>query len=498
MGTKSGAARVLAATVDVLGAAVAWVCGGCATLPSFPAAVAVHTHGDEVVHVFDTDGDGRPDYWQYQAPGGRKRAVAFADATGGPGPRIVLDELPAGECPHFLIALDGVPFELVEELYRAGHFRLFHPPARVVCCFPGMTDLALAELFQAGRCRGYEALYFDRRANRLSNANRTYLSGANSPWLEKMDYRCSLWWDVKVYLDPQAVFRHELDGMLRMFRRVEADVACAYSVGTAGLGTRGSRAAILDYLRTVDRLCEQIVHERRGRVKITLSADHGHNLVENRRISFDKLLKECGYRPARSLRRPRDVVPIEYGLVTYAALYTHDPAGVAECLLRHADVELACYREGGGVTVRDRAGLARIRKGVGGFIYDAGEGDPLRLAPILEELRAAGRVSPAGEVDGAALFAATVTHEYPDPLARIWEAFHDLADNPADVIVSLRDGACHGSRFFHAMVGTMASTHGSLNARNSTTFVLTMLGPLPPALRTREVLPALEELRAGR
>ena len=65
------------------------------------------------------------------------------------------------------------------------------------------------------------------------------------------------------------------------------------------------------------------------------------------------------------------------------------------------------------------------------------------------------------------------------------------------MILDLRDGACYGSRFFCAMIGKASSTHGSLNRVNSTTFALTMLGEMPAALRTRDVLPALERLRGS-
>ncbi|MCK4328165.1 MAG: hypothetical protein KAW41_06920 [Candidatus Diapherotrites archaeon] len=458
----------------------------------------MHTEDHETVFAFDTDRDKLADFWQYQRPGGRKHAIAYAaDVPGRPGERIELDAIAAAECPHFIIVLDGVPFEIVAELYHAGHFRFFHPPTRVVCCYPAMTDLALSELFHTERCRAYQALYFERDTKRLSDGSAVYLHGGNSPWLAKMSYRCSLWWDVLVYLDPRAVFNHEMKGILRTFREIDAGEGHAYSVGTAGLGTRGGRAAIVEYLRTVDRLCEQLVFERRGRVNITLTADHGHNLVENRRIKFDEVLKAGGYRPSKSLRSPRDVVAIAYGLVTYAALYTADPPGVAQCLLGHDDVEFACYRHEDALVVADRHGQARITKGDAGFGYDSSAGDPLRLAPIIERLRRDGHVSAAGEIDGPALFAATLDHDYPDPLARLWSAFHGLVANPPDVIVNLRDGACHGSGFFHTMIRKVGSTHGSLNRASSTTFVLTMLGELPPALRTREVLPALAARRNG-
>ncbi len=489
---------VVALTVGLAGTVSLTAGGGCASELRFPTPLNARSVNDEIVFAFDANGDQQADFWQYQRPGGRKYALAYAaNASDQPAERIDLDAVDASDCPHFLIALDGVPFELVEQLYREGHFRFFHPPSRVICCFPSMTDLALSEVFHTGPCLAYQARRFDREANRLTSANTVYLSGRNSPWLAKMDYRCSFWWDALAYLKPRAVFDHELNGIVRTFRAVDAGKAYAYSVGTAGLGTRGSHAAILKYLRTIDRACEQIVYERRGRVKLTLTADHGHNLAENRRISFRDVLEADGYRQSKSLDGPRDVVVIAYGLVTYAELFTADPAGVADCLTRHEDVEFACYPANEGIIVCDRSGRARITKGQTGFVYDSRQADPLRLTAIIEQLGRDGKVSADGEIDGAALFEATLDHDYPDPLARIWAAFHGLADNPPDLIVNLRDGACHGSGFFHAMIGKVSSTHGSLNRRNSTTFVLTMLGELPPALRAREVLPALERLRAG-
>jgi hypothetical protein len=479
-----------------LGLLAAALVAGCAPEPHFPKPLQVCLAEQENVLAFDMDGNGRPDFWEYQRPDDRKHAIAYArPGTDGPAPRIELDALPPADCPHLVLVLDGVPFEIVDELWQQGRFRFFYPPARVVCCYPSMTDLALAEMFHASPCLGYQALYFDRRANRLSDANAVYLSGRNSPWLAHMNYRCSLRWDALVYLDPQAVFRHELGGIQRTFRAVSNGEAYAYSVGTAGLATRGGRAAIVRYLTQLDQLCERIVYERRGRVKITLTADHGHNLVANRLVSFDKLLKAGGYHPAQSLRGPRDVVPISYGLVTYADFYTRDPAGVAACLLQHDAVEFACYPAGTEIVVCDRDGQARIARGAAGFTYDASQGDPLGLADVVDTLRRDGKVSATGEIDEEALFRATVDQRYPDPLARIWGAFHEVAQNPPDVIVNLRDGTCHGSPFFNAMVGEVASTHGALNALNSTTFVLTMLGDPPPTLRSREVLPALEALR---
>ncbi len=446
--------------------------------------------------AFDTDRDGNADYWEYPGAGGRIEAIAYADGTADePGPRIELDRIDPAACPHFLIALDGVPFEVVARMHAAGRLPLFHPPTRVISCFPSMTDLALAELFHAGPCLSLQARTFDRVANRVTAGNSAYLSAANAPWAQHVAYRGSPLWDALVYLKPAVVFQRELRGTYATLERIENGTAAAYLVGPAGLGTRGGAAAIEKYLDEVEQLCERIIFERRGHVKLTLTADHGHNLVENRRITLEEQLKRGGYRLTSSLRRARDVVVIEYGLVTYAELFTQDPAGAATCLVAHPDVEFAVWPSDDALLVRDRNGEARIRRGLHGFTYEMGTADPLHLQLVLERLRAAGRVAADGEIDPEALLAATIDHEYPDPLARLWQCFHGLVHNRPDLLVNLRDGACHGSSFFRTMVGKVASTHGSLNARNSNTFVLTMLDGLPPTLRIHDVLPALQQAR---
>ena len=104
-------------------------------------------------------------------------------------------------------------------------------------------------------------------------------------------------------------------------------------------------------------------------------------------------------------------------------------------------------------------------------------------------------VDEKGFIDDRALFDATVEHAYPDPLRRLWLAFHSLVRHPADMVITLHDGWCHGSKAFHVMIGGATSTHGSLNRINSTTFAMTMWGQLPPAMRLEEVMPAVESLR---
>ncbi|UCG17470.1 MAG: hypothetical protein JSV19_05455 [Phycisphaerales bacterium] len=469
--------------------AVSVVAAGCTQAPWFP--VQPVRSGEREI-AFDMDGNGRDDYWQRLDENGQKTELRFDTTGDGQVDETVRPrDLAPDQCVHAVLVLDGVPFDVVDEMYRQGWFRLFPPPARVISVFPAMTDLALTRVFTDQACPGYEALYFDRRKNAPSGGTSVYLSGANAPWLTAMDYRCSLWLDAKSYLDPKGLWRHELNGIRRAIRSCNSQTVRAYSVSTAGLATRGGRDAIVEYLKDVDNLCEQMTYERRGQIRFTLLADHGHDLKPATQIDLRQRLESGGYRVSRQLNDHRDVCVPRYGLVSCAVLHTRDPQGVAEALLSEPAADLIMYPvsaepSGGVIMVRSGRQIAHIRRTRDGFIYEASEGDPLRLAPILERLRASGRIAPDGSVSDRDWLTATADHIYPDPLWRIWLAFNGLVHNSADVIVSLREGSFCGSGFFAAMVD-VASTHGALTHRGSTTFALSNHTSLPPLLRVQDL-----------
>jgi hypothetical protein len=479
--------------------ALAAMMAGCSSVPQFPQRamrVQIDSDGSKLL-TFDTNGDGKCDYWQRQNLAGRKDQLHFAAGDAGPDEILSLQSVDNDAVPHFIIALDGVPYPLVQELYDQGCFRLFYRPAKVVSSFPGMTDLAFQQIFGGSQPVSYQATHFDRQKNRLIGGNDTYLSGEAANWASKLNYRCSFTLDAVAYLMPEMVFEHELDSIMAVFRKTKQGTVIVYSVATAGLGTRGGREAILKYLRTIDQFCEQIVYERRGQVKITLLADHGHNMSGRGRVTFDRLLKETGYNLTDRLEKPIDVVTVQYGLVTYADFFTDDPAGVARVILQEPATTLAFYRQGDTIVAESIEGKAIIRHSPDNdkYSYTAEKDDPLQLKEIIAQLNQQGKVDADGFIDERAFFDATLNHIYPDPLRRVWQGLDDLVAQPADLIVCLKDGWVHGSSFFHVMIGGATSTHGSLNQINSVTFVMTMRGELPKALRLEEVMPALQNAR---
>ncbi|MHC4064890.1 MAG: hypothetical protein ACYSUI_10365, partial [Planctomycetota bacterium] len=494
----------------LLGLLVSSAIAGCSRMPQFPVR-AVRPGAQRL--AFDINGDGRDDYWQDIGSDGRKTTLRFDDDGDGHGDTVVqIDGPPPADGLHVVIVLDGVPFEIIRQLYDSGRFRLFGfrlfgPPSRLISVFPALTDPALARAFQAGPCLGYEALYYDVNRNRLSRGDDVYLSSRNAPWTPAMDYRCGTNWDVLTYLDPAAVWRHEIDGFTRTITQAKRGTIRLYTVATAGLATRGGAEAIRTYLQTVDALCEQVTHQRRGNVRFTLLADHGHGLTACKRISFSRTLRAAGLRVARSIRDESDVVMPAYGLVTCAAIHTRSPTRVADAVLQHEATDLVMYRatrplgrssgsEGvrfdadtaAPIVVRSPTAHAEIQRRGDRFIYKSISGDPLELLPILDSLADNGKVARDGSVADRDLFDATATHEYPDALHRIWCALQPgcLVENAADVIVSLKEGYACGSKFFSALVN-VESTHGAMSGRSSTTFVMSNAMPLPAHLRVDDL-----------
>jgi hypothetical protein len=190
-------------------------------------------------------------------------------------------------------------------------------------------------------------------------------------------------------------------------------------------------------------------------------------------------LGKAGFHVTGKIEDPeRDVVPEIDGLVTYFGVHTKRPEAVARALLAHDEVQFAMYVEGEAVVLRGRRGAARIERRDARYRYSP-EVDLLGYGEI------AGRW-----MTGEEWMEATARGEWPDAPRRIWEAFHALVVNPADVMCTLHDGHCAGSPSMEKWID-MQSTHGGLNRINSDAVALSMVRPLPAPLRSREVLPAL-------
>jgi len=467
--------------------------GGCTKAVTFPAEpVSAGAPGLPAGAVaYDTSGGGGADFALLAGPGGRADRIAYLRDGNAPPEIVNLDYLPLGHCRHLIVILDGFGYDVVKGFRDSGGLRLFHAPSRVIAPYPTLTDPCIEDLLNYMPCPAFEAEYYDRVKGRHVGGDLAYLAGRNMPYNRLLNYRANTLLDAVMYLLPWDIYRHEIGSLKKTFDRRLTQQVLAYVVSSAGMGTKYGADGQRRCLRLLDRLILQIVQETHGLTKVTLLADHGHSYTPARRIPLEDYLKSRGWRLTETLRGPRDVDYIRFGLETYASFATNSPGELAADLVGCEGVELASCVGGDGNSVRVLApggASAVIARSGSGYCYRS-EGDPLKLEGILAKLHPDAN----GFYGADELLAATYMHEYPAPLQRLWRAHFGLVDHPPDVIISLRNGWFSGSAGLAAMA-RIASTHGGLNRTNSTTFIMSTAGPLPPVLRSRDVPAAMTAL----
>jgi len=484
--------------------------GGCASAVNFPwQDIPDDAQRVGAFRAYDGDRGGRADFFLFVNEQGRVDRLGYGTADAGcvadASLEIVhLDDLDLRAARHVVIILDGIGYDVLREFYDQGHLRVFHPPSRVVSPYPSLTDLCLEDALNHIPAAGMEAKYFDRHANAMVGGSMNYLKGANQPYDDLLHYRANLIMDALGYLAPSRVFKHELNNAKKALDKTRNDSPefLAYFVSSAGLGTALGQAGQIEALVNVERLVNQLLYETRGQIRLTMFADHGHTYTPGRRVPLEKHLAARGWNVVETLQGPRDVAYVRFGLITSASFSTDSPAELAADLVTMEGVELAsfaCDFPFGPVVVVYGPGGPGSNSAIihrtdnDAYYYHALQGDPLNYLPILANVPR----QEDGSYRDADLLAATADCEYPMALQRLWRAHFGLVEHPPDVIVSLANDVYSGSRWM-AFFATVASTHGSLNRVNSTTFAMTTIAPLPPILQSRDLAPALERLLGER
>lgn len=489
--------------------------------PVAPLRVATLDDGS-IERFYDLDADGRSDFCERLNPHGRIQTLLFdrdrdgesdehatlrdADsaspsqdtAAAVPFPTPASKSVPAApppdaaetvspaDGPQLLLIIDSVPYEIVREMWQQGRLRHFAPPSRVISPFPVMTDVALADFFDAGPCPGVESEYFD--GTRLRHGLESYGATQTAPWLACVDYALPAGKHVFAYLNSQRWMRTELALIQDQFALASGHrpsrCFSAYLVTGSAIGSRHGRNGHIEALTLLDRWTQMLMYQHAGRLRITLMSDHGHDIRDSRWVALPDALRALGYRPVETLTGPADVVIPTFGQVSCAAVYTRAPAAVAHNLVGVEGVELACYRDQDAVVVLARDGRARITRTPDAYHYAATAGDPLRLLSrsVSSDRRAID--VPRDDV------AASPEDAYPDALHRLWRAFDDLVVHTPDVLVALAPGYHTGSEQMSRLI-RMRAAHGNLTRESSTGFVMTTTGALPPVMRMQDVAAAL-------
>lgn len=390
-----------------------------------------------------------------------------------------------------VLMLDGVPFQLVDSLWTAGHFREFSAPSRVVSAFPSLTGVSFGEMWHE-RPDGYEHRWFDTEQNRIRGGLMEHVVPTERPEYDRqIDIRANGLSAGLAYLLPGPFAAGELRGLRSaLATQIRQDsIVIAYLVSTDALAHRAGREAVVQALLEVEGIIAE-VRRRAPEAEILLFSDHGNDLVRSKRVDLEGALEAAGFNPSRRLSDSLDVVVPRFGLVGSAFLYVRpeSEAAVAEALVGTDGVDLVIRREGDGrVHIASRRGDALLDRDGARFRYHPVSGDPLGLAPAVERMRRTGALDSGGFASDSAWLQATMTTPYIDSLRRLLFATGPGVRHPASLIVSFEVGYHFGASTADALVN-VTGTHGSLLTSSSLAFFMTTSGRPPALLRGADLI----------
>ncbi|HYO92506.1 MAG TPA: alkaline phosphatase family protein, partial [Pyrinomonadaceae bacterium] len=401
-----------------------------------------------------------------------------------------------------------VPYKVIEAAKARGLFASFGGPSCLLSPFPTMTNVALSTMLGATAPLGYESLYFDKQAKELRGGVRKYIGWRTpdkspSSYMDELDYQEPLPFEFLVYVAPEAVWRADMRRFHERFRAApQTRDFFAFLKGTDGLlHIRGpERLAVA--LESLDKILRDIQAFCGDETEIVLFSDHGMNLQENRRIHMQTHLRRQGFSFTENLhrRQRRSVSVPAFGLCGYAALYCDDDdvTVVSDALIDLEGVDFALHRDGpGAIAVKSNKGAARIHRqqtdeGVRFRYEQAGESDPLQLAPVMRELMAEGKLGQDGFASDKEWYARTAGHIYPDALANLYASLNaPRVGHTADVLVSLRDGYYYGDSLF-SRLARIAATHGNALRASTSAFLMSTHRSFPAHVRADEAKPLLK------
>lgn len=416
-----------------------------------------------------------------------------------------------------VIAVDGVPYDLIKELQGEGHFRGFQEPSKVVSTFPSITTSAFGAMFHevgGDRPPGYDREYFSYKKRKIQGFLSSIHPKSPTDFRNLFDYyRRTPFQKFWIYAAPGFSGHRDLIKIRKLlWNRPDAERLITYIGGTDGAGHILGRKRVRHWLIFMDDFLQKMRRRYRDEfgqdLQLTLFSDHGFHYVRKpnavSKRSFVQRLRKVGLTLSNNLWRKDHVVAIEWGNISGASVYADESRvpEVARLLATTQGIDLVAYRSGENIELLAYRNLSGERAEIScnaqetRCCYLALAGDPLHYAPVVARLRERGRMDRGGFAASEDWFQATKDHHYPDALFRLYEAFFTLVTNPAPILFSTEPDYEYGDvrtrvgAWFH---GGLKGTHGGLFQEASAAFVMSTdpNRKFPEALRYNEILPMI-------
>lgn len=410
-------------------------------------------------------------------------------------------------------AVDGLSFEAFVEAQRRGLFRQFSHAGRHVAPFPSMSHPAWTDITGANRLfgakgtlRSVEANWFDLDAMRTADDPRQVFARQAAPF----NYMRAFDWFYDPITEPLMYFKGDrladrelIEAERDVLERFTGDHHVVF-LGAADAIAHTHLNGLHAYLRRLDAMMSRVTDSLAARtgapVRQFMLSDHGNvgafaeGAPERRLtpVSLDAALRSAALvrRDTGRLTRPNEVSIVTLALASMVNVYFADldkRRAFARAALRHRGVDLVTWLEVRGddqvivVASADR-GEAEMRWRADGHVqYRTVTGNPLLLPDSLlttdRQLR---------WVSDATMRAASMSGPYPDAPFRLIRSASKTVENAPDLVVSLRDGFCWSGKLGRYV--QMVRTHGALGARSTLGLVASTHTPVPPYVRSHEVL----------
>lgn len=407
---------------------------------------------------------------------------------------------------RLVLALDGVAYRDLRALQagftrtnfwgREIHLQAFatnegyFPVSRMISSFPSTSDVAWTEIFGDRPLPGYQRTYYSEAAN-LQIA----IDGVGT----SMEHERQMNWQVQNsflramgYVFPAHMLDYEADELLKHFLNSKGAGDVFYAYIRSSDDAQHMDRDIFALLCRLDRQLEKLRAEykkREGRdLEIVILSDHGNNHAgRGKRIEISAFLEKAGYRVAKSLENPKDVVLPTTGIESWVEIHNlPDETGKLAPLLTHLEgVDVVTAR----IPEHTNQFLVMNSKGERAVIdwkpenntfrYSAAQGDPINYQPVIEALKKKNLLDADGFALADAWMAETVAHRYPMALERIVRGLTLVTLNPATILLSLDNRYIHDGWLVNqgSELVSIGGTHGGLDDLNSDGIVLCNFAP---------------------
>jgi hypothetical protein len=391
----------------------------------------------------------------------------------------------------------------------------YFPVSRMVSTFPSASDVAWTDIFGDRPLPGYQRTYFSEAANSeisINGVTTTMEHERQMHWQVDSGFRRAMG-----YLFPARTFQYELRGVAENFWKSTKGASNFYVYVRASDDAQHMNCDIFALLCQLDQQLQDLrarYQLKQGRdLEIVILSDHGHNHAgPGKRVKVRAFLEKAGYRIAKKIASPQDVVLPTVGIESWVEIH-NAPAEtemLAQKLCHLAGVDVLAARLPDQPTrflvMNSQSERAVIdwKPTNNSFRYSTERGDPINYHEVAATLNENHQLDADGFAAADVWMNATTTNHYPLALERIVRGLTSSTLNPATILISLDNRYVNDDWLIQAgsRLVSCGSTHGGLDDINSDGILLSNFKPTRDTSTDRvagqfENFPGVKNFRAA-